>query len=149
MILTLFIAVLRLTNVDISEVRQLFTTADKSESACERLLEITDGYTIDYKPVVYAYHAAAEMTMANHLSWPMTKLKYFKSGQDKLERVVSKYSRNIEIRYIRFAVQYGSPTFLGYRDNLDEDRNFVLENLNSVDLSDQQKELMKATVTQK
>ena len=149
MIITIFIATLRFLSVDIAEVRSLFASADKSETACERLFQLTDGYTIDYKPVVYAYHAAAEMTMANHVSWPGTKLSYFRSGKEKLEAVVRKYYRNIEIRYIRFAVQYGSPSFLGYRDNLDEDRNYVLANLENAALPQAQKDLMKATVSQK
>ena len=51
-------------NVDLPEIRQLFTMAADDKEACDKLFELKDGYTLDYKPVVYAYHAAAEMTHA-------------------------------------------------------------------------------------
>ncbi len=119
---------LSLSASDMNEVRELFTAAAESEAKNEQLLKITDGYTVDYKPVVYAYHAAAEMTMANHTFWPLSKFNYFNSGKDKLEKAVKKYPQNVEIRYIRYAVQKESPGFLDYQSNLTEDRNMILKN---------------------
>ncbi|MBD3637953.1 MAG: hypothetical protein HUJ25_11415 [Crocinitomicaceae bacterium] len=145
----LYIALFMSAQVDVDQVRSLFTVAHEDKAANEKLLEFTDGYTLDYKPVIYAYHAAAIMTMANHISWPGTKLSYFSEGKEKLEKVVKAYPDNVEIRYIRFAVQYGSPTFLGYRSDLDVDRNFVLEHLDAADLPAEQVLLIKATVNQK
>lgn len=142
------LAALFAATVNLTEVRQLFTTCAESEETNQKLLEMTDGYTIDYKPVVYAYHAAAEMTQANYASWPGTKLSYFNSGKEKLEKVVKKYPKNVEIRYIRFAVQFGSPSFLGYKDDLRTDQIFVLNNVQKTDLPQAQKELMIATVQQ-
>ena len=149
MIIALVIASLRLIAVDMAEVRYLFTVAEKSEKSCKELLEATEGYTMDYAPLTYAYHAAAEMTMANHVTWPGTKLSHFNKGKKMLEKVIGKYPKKVELRYIRFAVQYGSPSFLGYRDDLDTDRNFVLANLDNADVPKDHKELMKKTVNQK
>lgn len=120
--------------MDISEIRDLFTRASENESDCIRLVELTDGYNIDYKPVVYAYHAAAEMTMANHVVWPGSKFSYFKHGRIKLEMVVEKNKENVEIRFIRYAVQKGSPSFLDYNANLKEDKLFIERNLDGADL---------------
>lgn len=127
---------LSLSVSDMDQVRQLFTSASKHETKNSELLKITDGYTMDYKPVVFAYHAAAEMTMANHTFWPVSKLSYFNSGKDKLEEVVKKYPKIVEIRYIRYAVQKGAPSFLDYKDNMTEDRKMILNNYKKTDWSD-------------
>jgi hypothetical protein len=63
------------SSVDAEEMRSLFSQASENVTANKQLMELTDGYTMDYKPVVYAYHAAAEMTMANHVLWPL-KVKW-------------------------------------------------------------------------
>ena len=117
------------------EIRSLFTKAAEVEKCNNELLKLTDGYTLDYKPIVYAYHAAAEMTMANHTYWPISKLNYFNSGKDKLEKAVRSYPNLLEIRYIRYAIQKGSPGFLDYQSNLEEDRKMILENLKNEDWS--------------
>ena len=144
-----FAITLKMLSVNMIEVRYLFTVAEKSKSSCEELMKVTSGYTMDYDPLTYAYYAAAEMTMANHVNWPGTKLSYFNDGKKKLEKVIKKYHDNVEMRYIRFAVQYGSPSFLNYRDNIDTDRNYVLAHLDEADVSQEHKKLMKATVSQK
>lgn len=134
--------------VDFGEVRDLFTVASKDEAACEKLIKLTDGYTMDYKPVIFAYNAAAEMTMANHYTWPGSKLKTFRNGRIKLESVVKKYNSSVEIRYIRYAVQKGSPDFLNYKTDLDTDRQFIKKNLGKSKLPPGQKEIIKATIAQ-
>jgi hypothetical protein len=136
-------------SIDMPQIRQLFTVASESEDSCKELLTLTDGYTMDYRPVVYAYHAAAEMTLANHVTWPGTKLKYFNRGKYKLEEVVNKYNSLVEIRYIRFAVQYGSPSFLGYRDDIEKDRKFIKENMENSTIPDKMKRIINATIQQK
>jgi len=144
----LFILLLVPNKIDLKEIRQLFMVVDKKEQACEELLSFTDGYTIGYKPLIYAYHAAAEMTMANHVSWPGSKLKYFKAGRIKLEAVVKENMDNVEIRYIRFAVQYGSPGFLGYQDDMEQDKAFIKKNLEKAELPPYLKKIIKATIEQ-
>lgn len=115
--------------IEMTDIRSLFSKASENEDACEELMKITDGYTMDYKPVVYAYHAAAEMTMANHVLWPGSKYGYFSDGKAKLEKVAAKYPDEIEIRYVRFAVQSGSPSFLGYKSDMESDENFIRKNI--------------------
>jgi hypothetical protein len=119
------------SSVDTEEMRSLFSQASENETANRQLMQLTDGYTMDYKPIVYAYHAAAEMTMANHVLWPISKLSYFNGGKTKLESVISKYNTIVELRYVRFAVQSGSPSFLGYKDDMANDEAFIRENMSS------------------
>lgn len=119
-----------------TELRDLFAKASTDETANNKLFSLTNSYSLNTFPVYYAYNAAAEMTLANHASWPGTKLEYFNAGKARLEAAVSKFPKNVEIRYIRYCVQQGCPFFLDYASNLEEDRKFVLANLNQTDWSE-------------
>ena len=120
---------------DMNKIRDLFISASEDESKNIELLNLTQGYTVDYSPVVYAYHAAAEMIMAKHVILPTSKLSFFNSGKKKLEMVINRYPNLVEIRYIRYAVQKGAPSFLDYQANMSEDRKFVLANYKKMNWS--------------
>ena len=122
-----------MSSTKLDEARLLFPKIESDEDKNEELLKLTSNYTLDFDPTIYAYNAAAKMTMANHTIWPTSKLSYFKSGKRKLEEAVKNYPDNIEIRYIRYAVQNGSPEFLGYRENMKEDRKKIELNIDVVD----------------
>lgn len=113
----------------IVEVRELFKTAADIEADNEKLFDLTSGYTMDYKPIIYAYNAASKMTKANHTMWPLSKLEHFNTGKNKLEKVIAKYPDMAELRYIRYAVQNGSPDFLGYKTNMAEDKRYLLNHM--------------------
>lgn len=125
------------------ELRNLFEKASTDQASNEKLYSLTNSYSLNTFPVYFAYNAAAEMTMANHVSWPGTKLEYFNTGKDRLEQAVSKFPKNVEIRYIRYCCQQGCPFFLDYASNLEEDKKFVLANLNQTDWSDDYKRKVK------
>lgn len=129
MMFYLLLSLLHVNSVDMSEVRRLFTIASKDEAANNQVFDLTSGYTMDYKPVIFAYHAAAEMTKANHTSWPLSKLNHFNKGKFDLEKVIAKYPNEIELRYIRYAIQNGSPSFLRYKDNMASDKKKIKANL--------------------
>lgn len=148
MIIYLLLTVFHLNSVDVTEVRRLFTIASKEEAANTKMFELTSGYTMAYKPVVYGYHAAAEMTKANHTSWPVSKLSHFSKGKNQLEEVIRKYPNEIELRYIRFAVQNGSPFFLGYKEDMAADKKIILAKLDQQDWSFDFKNTVKAVLKQ-
>lgn len=79
-------------------------------------------------PVIIAYKVAAEMTLANCVGNPWKKYQYFKDGKKELEAAIKKEQNNLEIRYLRFAVQENLPGFLSY-NNLEEDKEFLIESL--------------------
>jgi hypothetical protein len=73
-------------------------------------------------------------------------LSYFNKGKAKLEQVLKKYPDNIEIRYIRYAVQKGSPDFLGYRSNMKEDKIKIKAKINDTDWSNAFKIIVKKVI---
>ncbi|MBK9191918.1 MAG: hypothetical protein IPM77_10605 [Crocinitomicaceae bacterium] len=128
---------------DMNEIRDLFSRASTDESANTELFNITKSYSLTTFPVYHAYNAAAEMTLANHVYWPASKLEYFNAGKERLEKVIKAFPENVEIRYIRYCVQQGAPFFLGYSSDLQDDKNFVLKNINRTDWSDSYKKSVK------
>ncbi|UKN03615.1 hypothetical protein K6119_08830 [Paracrocinitomix mangrovi] len=127
-------------------MRELFTKIDQEEAINDKLLKLSSNYTMDYSPEAYAYHAAATMTKANYVFWPGTKLSYFNEGKAELEKVIKKYPQNIELRFIRYAVQKGSPSFLFYSDSMEGDKKLIQEKLDNSDYPESFKKIIRATI---
>lgn len=111
------------------EIRELFAISSVDESANEKLLEKTKNAQLKENPVLYGYYGAGLMIMANHYTWPGTKLDYFNRGKKLLEKAVNYDYQNVELRFIRYSVQRGAPMMLGYYSDMDSDKKFILKNI--------------------
>ncbi len=109
----------------LSEVRSLYQQAPKEKQACVRLLDLLKDADEKTKPVLAGYKACATMIMAKHAFNPISKLNYFNKGKNLLERSIKQDQNNIELRFLRFAVQKNAPSFLGYKDDLAADKQFL------------------------
>jgi hypothetical protein len=56
---------------------------------------------------------------------PFVKLKAFNDGKEQLEKVIKQYPQDIELRFLRFCVQDGTPAILDYKLNMKEDSQFI------------------------
>lgn len=117
------------SGAQLDEIRALFAISSVDEAANKLLLSKTKTADLKKDPVLYGYHGAALMTMANHYTWPSTKLNYFNRGKKKLEKAVNYDLRNVELRFIRYSVQRGAPMMLGYYGNMESDKAFILKNI--------------------
>jgi hypothetical protein len=43
-----------------------------------------------------------------------------------LSEAIKKEPKNLEIRFMRYICQEKTPSFLGYKENLEEDKKFIL-----------------------
>ena len=112
----------------LEEVRSLYQKAESSEKAAKSLLELLDE-TAEDEPLLLAYKASGTMLMAKHAFSPFSKMSYFKKGKKMLQRAVDTAPDNVEIRFLRFAIQASTPSFLGYKDFMEEDKKFLLKEL--------------------
>ncbi len=103
------------------EWRELYYAAYESKSAAEEFYRVTSHATVE-NPKAFAYRAVAEIMMCRYLWNPYTKLKYFRSGTNKLENAIRLRDSDIEIRYLRFCVQNNAPRLLSYYENLADDK---------------------------
>ena len=122
-------------NSSVAEVRALYKTAAEKEDAAEKLMERTENST-GKEPVLLGYKAAAHMLMAKHVGNPFSKMSHFNKGKKIFSSAIEADQQNVELRFLRFSVQSEAPAFLGYRDNLEEDKSVILANLK--DLKDEE-----------
>lgn len=116
----------------LQEVRSLYAKSTDDEADCEKLMELLPAYDKTNNETLKAYRASTTMVMARHAWTPMSKLSLFKEGKEYLELTVLADPDNLEIRFLRFSIQSEAPSFLGYYDSIDEDKNILISSLNGV-----------------
>lgn len=80
-----------------------------------------------------AAYKGALLTIKAKFTGPIKdKKKYFKEGVTLIEHAISSEPKNIEIRCLRMGVQENSPKILRYKGNIDADKQFLIDNFNSV-----------------
>lgn len=120
------------SQINIGLVRKLYHESPKSEIKATqffKLLENTDAIKI---PLIKGYKGVSYMIQANYNWNPYQKLNYFNTGKQILEDAINQDKLNIELRYIRLAVQLSVPSFLGYSSKKKEDKDFILDKLPEV-----------------
>jgi len=117
--------------VDISQLRELYTEASFEEDAAKQLFDLTKNSSLESDYLSFTYHAISQMLQSKYSANPLTKLSLFKDGKEKLEKVISLYPNNIELRFLRFCVQDGTPEFLGYKSNMNEDRDLINKHIST------------------
>ena len=106
--------------------RDLYIKAASEQRYAEELLESSRELGAAGSMLHLGYQGAANMMMAKHVGNPFSKLSYFKKGKKLLQKAIEEDGDNLELRFLRFSVQSKAPAFLGYRAELEEDKEFIL-----------------------
>lgn len=125
---------------DLSVIRGLYQKAAEQEWAAKKLLQLTRDYDTT-KPVLFAYKGAAHMMMAKHVFNPISKMSHFNKGKKIFTATITNAPSNLELRFLRFAVQSEAPGFLGYKENIDEDKRILIKGVTNIK-DDQLKEMI-------
>lgn len=125
-IILCFITMLPLQELSISRVRSLYKVAAEQEEAAQKMLVLLDPYNAT-SPQFLGYKASAHMMMAKHTGNPFKKLSHFNKGKEMFTSAIAADKENVELRFLRFSVQSEAPAFLGYQDNLQEDKIVLLQ----------------------
>lgn len=131
-ILMFFKANLFASGIQLNEIRLQLQQSVSDENSCKKLISELNIYNEFNNTTFATYKACATMIMAIYTINPFNKLLYFKEGKTLLEKCIAKQSFNIEIRYLRFTVQTSAPSFLGYNKSINEDKDFLLRNINAL-----------------
>jgi len=109
--------------VDIDYIRTQYEKAAKDKNVCETMIaELINHVESD---VHLAYLGAYQTIWAKHTLNPFAKLDTFNEGKRNIEKAVLQSSYNAEIRFVRLSVQQNSPGFLGYKDQIKQDKEFL------------------------
>jgi hypothetical protein len=83
-----------------------------------------------------AYKGALEAIMTKTTWNIFKKINYLNKSEESLQHAVEMAPENIEVRFIRLAVQHEIPSYLGYSNNIKEDIQFITSHFNQLQTAD-------------
>ncbi|WP_316788607.1 hypothetical protein [Pedobacter frigoris] len=121
-----------LSEPKVAELRNLFYESESNKSAWVKLVKLVEPVNTKSSPLLVCYKGVSEMMGAKYTVNPVSKLRRFKKGRSFIEHAVKREPENLEIRFLRFSIQTNLPTFLGYKDQIKEDKIILLNNLRGI-----------------
>lgn len=116
------------TRYKVNELRGQYLEASKSSEAARNFNQRMANYK-DRHPVIMAYKAASEATMAKHVWNPYAKLKYLQRAAELFDEAVKLDAKNPEIRFLRFTVEHYIPRYLNMSGHLQQDKQVIINSL--------------------
>lgn len=128
-----------------NKYRILINNAEKSSSSADEFLNyVQSQYQQTKRPIFKALTGVGYFFQAKHSYSPFTKMSYFKKGRSLLDDSIKEEPANLEMRLLRYLSQLKSPSFLGYKKNMKEDKQFLQKNYKNSTDEDLIKEIKKA-----
>ena len=81
---------------------------------------------------ILAYQAVSEALLAQVLWNPFSKFSQVMKYEKKIKEAVGLDSGNIEIRFLRLAIEYNLPSFLAMSTHIEEDLDMIIMNMETV-----------------
>jgi hypothetical protein len=116
---------------EIKKFRLMFFNASQNLSDANIFYNYMKNVSVYEGTTSLGYKAMSEFMKCYHSFNPLTKLEYYNKAKTHL--VIQEDPVNIELRYLRFSVQVSIPSILGYKQNIEADKSFLIENLWSVE----------------
>lgn len=76
-----------------------------------------------------AYKGALEAIMTGTTWNFFKKIGYLNKSEVSFNHAVEKSPKDVEIRFMRMAVEFEIPSYLGYSENMENDRKFIINNI--------------------
>lgn len=139
-----------IANININDLEHIrlnyYASVEKEELVTELEKFINKKFTSDrskYPTLILAYVAALQSVKSKHAFWPTEKYSYFKKSMSLFDEVMLKDPKNLEIRFLRFAILHYVPSFLGYSAERSEDARIIVAELIKQDFSSIKPEIQK------
>lgn len=113
----------------LTSVRKHIGEVFKTESICFSFYHAFEKADVSKSNLLVGYKGAILLGMARHDPNVFKKMSYFSDGKELLEESIANDPKNIELRFLRLTIQTHIPSFLGYNENKEADKAFVLANL--------------------
>ncbi len=117
--------------VTVEEIRDSYKYCNASKEKADQFYTLTEKAMQNEDAVFKGYHGAALALKASFVWNPFTKLSYFNKGKKMIDEAIASDPGNIELRMIRLSIQSNAPKIAGYYKNIDEDKMFLIENVES------------------
>ena len=80
---------------------------------------------------ILAYQGALEAIMTKTTWNIFKKMSFLNKSEESFKKAVELAPNDIEIRFMRLAVQFEIPEYLGYSKDMESDKEFVVKNIKS------------------
>ena len=115
----------------LNQLRKIYFEASYNEQKMDSLLML-ERQMDTKKPLFLAYKGAIEVMKAKYSYNPFTQLSALNRGTKMIDVAILQEKNNFEIHFLRFAVEYHIPSFLGMKTHFQEDKQFLLANLSQI-----------------
>lgn len=115
----------------ILEVRSSFHQAVMEPETSRDFHELMESPQENSATIV-AYQAVSEALLAQVVWNPFSKLSQVMKYDKLMEKAVLEDEENIEIRFLRLAIEVNLPSFLGMSEHIKEDRDMIVNNMSKV-----------------
>lgn len=123
-------------HINKAEVRSLYLQSVNNEKTAKTFYEKLQNENLKKDYILLAYSGVSSCLLAKYAFLPTTKLKHFQEGTKILESAVAYSPNSVEIRFLRISIQVNSPSILGYKSKIEEDKNFILKSLSELKKAD-------------
>lgn len=143
----LFLITLNMTanNPEIGEIRKDLYASVESSLKTEALLKKLQSMQ-QKDAVITGYIGTLQALRAKHAWNPYYKVSYLDQASKTLDKAVKLDPRNIEIRFLRYTVEYFVPPFLGYSKHVAEDRKILIQEISNKNFNSADIEVIKNVV---
>jgi hypothetical protein len=114
-----------LNDFDLNLLRKEYFKAVDDENLTEQLL--TQLSLIEAKTAILLGFEGSLLALKAKHSWnPVVKMNSLKKGKVQLDEAIFLEDDNLELRFLRFSLEYNLPSVLGMSSHLEEDKNKIL-----------------------
>lgn len=123
----LSVLVLNIQTLDLETVRKDYKKAANDKTKVDAFEASLSNVAKQSSVELIAYKGAAVALKAKYAKTIKEKKSGFIEGVTWVEYAIEKSPNNIETRFIRLGIQENTPKLLKYKDNIQEDKLFILK----------------------
>lgn len=112
---------------ELEDLREEYPKANLNEDVTNTLYTKLISVSKEDTKTLVAYKGAVATLKAKFAKGFKNKKTHFKTGAELLEFAIASEPKNLEIRCLRLGVQENSPKIVGYKDRINEDKQFILK----------------------
>lgn len=117
-------------SVKLDEIRNGFYDAVQDSKKADKLIKEID--VIKPKSALITVYSGATCAIMAKNKWnPFSAVNLVKKSNTEMNKAVKASPNNLEIRFIRFAVQKNIPSYLGFSNSIEEDKKFIIKHIDS------------------
>jgi len=130
-IISLFFSTLLVSQDDvfIEEIRSQMNIAFKNEAAALPLYNKIKAQP-NKRGLLLGYWGAINFAQASHVNI-FRKMSFVNIGKKHLEKAIKQEPQSLELHFLRLIIQSRLPKFINYRQSIDSDKIFLINNINT------------------